>query len=229
MWARQDGVPSASYRYADHSGAMRQQTWWNASYGAHWPFRCQYPSKQGNDTRTRQTLDYGPFFGFSAACTEFARNLIETLGDDAPPIGLIQTAVGGTTIEAWSPNTTTALCQNKTVGGPTAGRNDGRLYYGMIAPFVNTTVAGFLWYQGENNVHGSPGSSRRHEGYGCMMAAMVAAWRAIWSVTRGTTDPLAPFGVVTLAPSGSEGADYHLSAFRWAQTANYGVLPNPAM
>ena len=208
---------------------MRQQTWWNASYGAHWPFRCQYPSKQGNDTRTCQTLDYGPFFGFSAACTEFARNLIETLGDDAPPIGLIQTAVGGTTIEAWSPNTTTALCQNKTVGGPTAGRNDGRLYYGMIAPFVNTTVAGFLWYQGENNVHGSPGSSRRHEGYGCMMAAMVAAWRAIWSVTRGTTDPLAPFGVVTLAPSGSEGADYHLSAFRWAQTANYGVLPNPAM
>ena len=39
----------------------------------------------------------------------------------------------------------------------------------------------------------------------------------------------APFGLVTIAPSGSEGAADHLSAFRWAQTANFGVLPNPAM
>ena len=49
--------------------------------------------------------------------------------------------------------------------------------------------------------------------------------RQIWSAKPNTTRPLAPFGVVTLAPSGSEGTDYHLSAFRWAQTANYGVLP----
>lgn len=62
-----------------------------------------------------------------------------------------------------------------------------------------------------------------------MQARMVAAWREIWSATSGTTDPLAPFGLVTIAPSGSEGAGQHLSAFRWAQTANFGVLPNTAM
>ena len=62
-----------------------------------------------------------------------------------------------------------------------------------------------------------------------MQPRMVAAWREIWSVADGTTDPLAPFGLVTIAPSGAEGAGDHLSAFRWAQTANYGVLPNPAM
>ena len=62
-----------------------------------------------------------------------------------------------------------------------------------------------------------------------MMPKMVSAWREIWSATPGTTPPDAPFGIVTIAPSGSEGASEHLSAFRWAQTANYGVLPNPIM
>ena len=62
-----------------------------------------------------------------------------------------------------------------------------------------------------------------------MQPRMVAQWREIWSAVDGTTDPLAPFGLVTIAPSGSEGNDDKLSAFRWAQTASYGVLPNPAM
>eukprot|EP01043_Picozoa_sp_COSAG02_P009900 COSAG02_NODE_341_length_24173_cov_28.504777_19_plen_214_part_00 len=62
-----------------------------------------------------------------------------------------------------------------------------------------------------------------------MQPRMVAHWREIWSTVDGTTDPLAPFGLVTLAPSGSEGNGNKLSAFRWAQTASYGVLPNPAM
>ena len=55
------------------------------------------------------------------------------LGDDedTPPIGLIQSAIGGTQIEVWSPNATTAECQNKTAGGPTAGPPKGALYYGM--------------------------------------------------------------------------------------------------
>ena len=62
-----------------------------------------------------------------------------------------------------------------------------------------------------------------------MQPRMVEAWRDIWSQEEGTTDPTAPFGLVTIAPSGSEGGGEHLSAFRWAQTANYGVLPNSAM
>jgi hypothetical protein len=221
VWARQTGVQG--YPYTDAAGVVRRQSWWNASYGGEYPKRCANPGKEGNDTTKCKDVDWGPFFGFSAACTEFARNLIDQLGDDAPPIGLIQSAVGGTTIEAWSPNATTATCQNKTVGGPTAGQADGRLYYGMIAPFVNTTVNGWLWYQGENNMHGSPGSALSGEGYGCMMAGMVAAWREAWSVIPDTTHPVAPFGVVTIAPSGSEGADYHLSAFRWAQVSATAV------
>ena len=55
-------------------------------------------------------------------------------------------------------------------------------------------------YQGENDMGGSPGSSLDSVGYGCMQPRMVAAWRELWSATEGTTDPLAPFGVVTFAP-----------------------------
>jgi hypothetical protein len=132
VWSRQDGIPTM-YPFAAADGVMRQQTWWNASYGAHWPKRCENPSKFGNDTNVCPVVDWGPFYGFSATCTEFARNLIEQLGDNAPPIGLIQSAIGGSMIEAWSPNTTTAACQNKTQGGPTASALDGRLYNGMVS------------------------------------------------------------------------------------------------
>ena len=78
-------------------------------------------------------------------------------------------------------------------------------------------------------MHGDPGSSLHGGGYGCMMPKMIRAWREIWSATPGTTAADAPFGIVTIAPSGSEGASQHLSAFRWAQTGNYGVLPNSIM
>jgi len=39
---------------------------------------------------------------------------------------------------------------------------------------------------------------------------------------------MAPFGLVTLAPSGGEGGN-DIGTMRWAQTAGYGVLPNAAM
>ena len=213
MWTRQTGAKS----YRAQGNGTPGQTWFNASYGAGWPMGSK--GDRGDH----------PFFTFSATCIEFGRNLLEMLGEEAPPVGLIQSAIGGTQIEAWSPNTTTAKCQNKTAGGPTAGPPKGALYYGMVCPFVNMTVAGWVWYQGENNVAGYPGSSLSSVGYGCMQPRMVAAWRDIWSAEAGTTDPTAPFGLVTIAPSGAEGAGNHLSAFRWAQTANYGVLPNPAM
>ena len=73
-----------------------------------------------------------------------------------------------------------------------------------------------------------PGSSLHGGGYGCMMPALVDLWRREWSRVPGTTDPRAPFGVVTLAAGGSEGGS-DIAGMRWSQTANYGVLPNAAM
>ena len=39
---------------------------------------------------------------------------------------------------------------------------------------------------------------------GCQLPAMVNLRRKMWSKEPGTTDPLAPFGIVTLASAGSE-------------------------
>ena len=72
------------------------------------------------------------------------------------------------------------------------------------------------------------GNSAMHTGYACQQVALIKQWRELWSATTGTTDPMAPFGLVTLAPSGTEGgAD--IGTMRWAQTANYGYAPNPAL
>ena len=60
------------------------------------------------------------------------------------------------------------------------------------------------------------------------MAALVSEWRNLWSTTPGTTANSAPFGIVTLASSGSEGASgLAMGAMRQAQTGGFGALPPP--
>jgi len=78
----------------------------------------------------------------SAACFYFAQGLTDIRGE-AVPIGLIQSDMGGTTVESWSPNATLDSCTNWEAGS--SGSAPTKLYYGMITPFVNTTIAGFLW------------------------------------------------------------------------------------
>lgn len=60
------------------------------------------------------------------------------------------------------------------------------LYNGMIAPLVNYTVAGAIWYQGESNV------SRRNE-YADLLTAMMTDWRQRWN------QPAMPFYLIELA------------------------------
>ena len=84
----------------------------------------------------------------------------------------------------------------------------------MIAPVVNYTIYGAIWYQGENNVFqcqpnlppGDPnacGSAEAGTGYGCFMAQMVAAWRQEWSSSPlSGTSPTFPFGIVSLGALG---------------------------
>eukprot|EP01043_Picozoa_sp_COSAG02_P036878 COSAG02_NODE_2732_length_8141_cov_41.736011_7_plen_841_part_00 len=182
---------------------------------------------------------------FSATCLYFGVELLDALGPNAPPLGLIQTAVGGSTIEAWMANETIDRCThefNFSYGNPSKGTPirggvskdqhiPGTLHYGYLAPFANTSVSGFLWYQGENNCGGpDTGNSAKGTGYGCALSSMVASWRELFSVEAGTTDPLAPFGIATLAAGGSEGAGASsMSGIRWSQTGNFGSWDNPAL
>jgi hypothetical protein len=61
-----------------------------------------------------------------------------------------------------------------------------------------------------------------------MMPGLVRAYRAAFSATPGTTDPLAPFGIVSLSTADSEGAA-DIGSFRFAQSASYFAVPNAAL
>jgi sialate O-acetylesterase len=60
------------------------------------------------------------------------------------------------------------------------------------------------------------------------MQRLVAEWRKLWSKEDGTTSVDAPFGLVTLATSGSEGGQ-SMGTMHWAQTSSYGRMSNPAL
>lgn len=54
-------------------------------------------------------------------------------------------------------------------------------------PFVDMTVKGWVWYQGENNMGAVKGSSTHDIGYSCEQRVLVEGWRKIWSEEPGTT------------------------------------------
>ena len=164
-------------------------------------------------------------FLFGATCFYFAQRLVD-LGVDDIPIGLANTAIGGQRIELFMENSTINRCSARS--GEKMPYWDSVRFAEQVLPFVDMTVKGWVWYQGENNMDGVKGNAMAHVGYSCEMRELINGWRRIWSEADGTTDPLAPFGVVTLAPSGNENGD-DMGAMRHAQTANHGVLPNPEL
>eukprot|EP01083_Nonionella_stella_P223706 796974_1 len=161
---------------------------------------------------------------FSAACWYFAQSLVDNYAMSSTNLGLIDTSVGGTMIEQWSQNETIQLfCKDSKCPDPACGG----LYNGLVATYLNMTVKGFVWYQGENNVYEVPGSWYNFTGYGCMQPFMLRQWRQQWSVIPNTTSSDTPFGLVTLAAGTDEGHGYNMAPFRWAQMGNYDYLPNP--
>jgi hypothetical protein len=87
------------------------------------------------------------FRSFSAPCWYFAQKLTDLLGAAAPPIGLVLASMGGVSIESYSANETIASCTETNPGS--SGAPVSKIYYGSVTPFMNMTVSGFVWYQGE--------------------------------------------------------------------------------
>ena len=80
-----------------------------------------------------KTIVAGGWGGFSAALYYFGRRLHKELD---VPVGLIESAWGGSAIEPWT----------------VAGEKAGGMYNGMIAPVKPLAIRGVIWYQGETNV-----------------------------------------------------------------------------
>lgn len=143
---------------------------------------------------------------FSGAAYFFGRELHQTL---KVPVGLIQSAWGGTRIEPWI--TKAALEQSAKLKAlvpslsrfekvarqvPRGGRQSAAfrlrqrptmLYNAMIHPLIPYGIRGAIWYQGESNV-GDGG------GYCEKMKALIEGWRKAWD--QGDF----PFYYVQIAP-----------------------------
>ncbi len=126
---------------------------------------------------------------FSAVGYHFGRSL--SVATDLP-IGLIETAWGGSRIEAWIPKEVVDSLEDK-INIKASYRSTepngvvGALYNGMIAPIAPYTARGFIWYQGEAN-------REQADDYLTLMENMVRDWRQEWS------GEAMPFYYVQLAP-----------------------------
>src|SRR5690606_38401204 len=59
------------------------------------------------------------------------------------------------------------------VGGISAQNSPSALYNGMVAPFTDYAIKGFIWYQGESN-------AGRPDEYKKLVPALVSDWRKQW-------------------------------------------------
>jgi len=168
-------------------------------------FRTSRKPKMRPETATGGTwveADAKTIGPWTAVGYYFGRDLREHV---KVPIGLVQSAWGGTRAEAWtSPK---ALMSNPTYKGelerflkeveapvPEGKKGKGLrpndpsvLYNGMIAPLLPYRIKGAIWYQGESN------AGKAHA-YRTLFPLMIEDWRRHWK--EGDF----PFYFVQLAP-----------------------------
>ncbi|XP_045171966.1 sialate O-acetylesterase-like isoform X2 [Mercenaria mercenaria] len=181
----------------------------------------QYWSRPNKDSVGHSDWSY-----FSAVCWLFGKYLYQKL---KYPIGLISTDWGGTPVEAWSSRDAMDTCNGLLGYDPphvhAAPQNTPtQLWNSMIHPFLNLTIYGAIWYQGEANA-GAPDS------YKCRFPAMIDDWRQKFHEgSRGQTDDMFPFGFVQLAPWRNDSTiEKGFPDIRWHQTADFGYVPNYRM
>jgi len=110
---------------------------------------------------------------FSAVAYYFGKKLNADLNI---PIGLIQAAWGGTPAETWTPvekveaDPVLKSAAQKIARVPWWPITPGYAYNGMIAPVINSQIAGVIWYQGEANVGAA-------STYQQLLTTMIKSWR----------------------------------------------------
>ena len=105
---------------------------------------------------------------------------------------MIEAAWGGTSAEVWTPDSIIhhdAFLQQastKIAANGQCPNLPGYAYNAMIAPITNFSVAGTIWYQGENNTINA-------YAYKHLFTSMIDAWRNKWHIDI-------PFYYVQIAP-----------------------------
>jgi len=169
---------------------------------------------------------------FSATLYFFGR---EVHRDLKVPVGLINSSVGGTPIEAWiaadvqnpgqraatsrateapKPATDAATDPVRKRPAAAAKATTGGLFNGKIAPLIPYTLRGVLWYQGEANSH--PGKSHAYQK---LLPMLVNDWRKRWNEEL-------PFAWVQLPNFNREGEGWSVVREAMLKTMR---LPNTGM
>lgn len=152
---------------------------------------------------------------FSAVAYQFALNLQDELG---VPVGIIQSAYGGTQVQAWMDSTTLnsfAELAGRPVPEKVTKNTPTVLFNAMIHPVLGYGIKGAIWYQGEGN-------RSTADRYADWFAGMVQGWRKRW----GQGD--FPFYYAQIAPYKYDGT--HQSAYlREAQLEAAAEIPNSGM
>lgn len=190
------GQSNMEWPLGPHDGMTRIENAFNEVAGANYPRMRLFQVERDRAAAPRDDVKgrwrvctSATAHGFSAVGYFFGRELHWRLDR---PVGLIQSAWGGTAAEAW-----TGLNDLKKVPGfegqtppevrPDQGPQPTHLYNAMIAPLAPYTLRGAVWYQGESNVG-------RGEQYATLFPTMIEGWR------RAFEHPRMPFGFVQIAP-----------------------------
>jgi len=159
---------------------------------------------------------------FSAVCFLFGRNIYDQI---KIPVGVIQTAWGGTHVESWSSPEMLQECGVEEEDPMCVREKDGRNcnslpYNKMLYPLRKTTLKGFLWYQGEANTNWNT------DKYNCTFPTKIEGDRSLFS-SNSNTNKNAPYGFVQLSTAKDpESEDLKTSIIRWHQTSDHGYVPN---
>ena len=148
---------------------------------------AEYP--QDNNAGVWEICDSNTLKSFSAAGYFFGKQLNQKLN---VPIGLIESAWGGTPAEVWTPDS--IVNSNDTLKAAAAKLQPsdgwpykpGYTYNAMIAPITPYNIAGAIWYQGESNT----GTAST---YTQLFTDMITSWRKAWNKDF-------PFYYVQIAP-----------------------------
>lgn len=166
---------------------------------------------------------------FSATGFFFGRELQPQVN---VPIGLIESAVGGTLVESWTdtetisgfPEYADSMSKLKTKRfssyAESCNPNDypTLLYNAMIHPLTNQRIKGVIWYQGEANV-------RQAYRYRNIFASMIRGWRKSWN--QGDFPFL--FVQLTSFDSGGMPDDGDWAMLRESQSVVASAVPNSGM